>query len=69
MIAQMGLLDYVYESFNDGVDIFRSGFTPENAFAAMHNILSMLSQPLSDCKPEHRTECMYVCSPIMETFV
>lgn len=54
MIVQLGLLDYVYESFNNGVDIFRSGFTPENTFQAMHNLLSMLTQSLADCPSDHR---------------
>ena len=42
------MLDVAVQEMNNGADILRSGFSPETAFAAIHNVLSILTQNVAD---------------------
>ena len=44
MIASVNLLEHAIEALNNGCDILRPGFTPENAFVSMHALLSAINQ-------------------------
>ena len=63
IMSSLNLVEYVVDSFNNGVDVLRAGFHPEGAFSAMHGILGALNQTSSgrsgDPKKRTRTSCSF----------
>lgn len=52
---------------NKGADILRDQFTPETAFTAIHNLLSILTQNVSD-DVDDRPGCVFVQRQLQDQY-